>query len=235
MTAPVRDRLAKQQIYLIATPPEGTRTPTAPGGPAWLKQVQRVIRSEVFLIQLRQKGGNTESRRSWLNALRALLPSGGLLIVNDDLDAFRDKDGQPLADGVHIGRGDARTLGQGDLLRGLQKARQELGSEALLGSSTRTLEEVRTAAEGGADHVGFGAIASSPTKSGTLCADPAEFLRCTKAFPTLPIFPIGGLNAGNLHLVADVSVRRAAMGSALLDVDNPEAAAQAAIAWSREG
>jgi thiamine-phosphate pyrophosphorylase len=235
MTATVRDRLAQQRIYLIATPTEAARTPTTPDGVAWLGQIEKVIRSGVLLIQLRQKDGNTESRRAWLNALRPLLSPEGLLIVNDDLDALRDKSGQPLADGVHIGRKDARALGEGDLLRGLQNVRQELGSEALLGSSTRTVEEVRTAVEGGVDHVGFGAIARSPTKAGAIRADLAEFVRCTQAFPALPIFPIGGLNTDNLHLISNVLTRRAAMGSALLDAGDPEAAAQAAITWSRGG
>ena len=234
MTASARDRLMEQRIYLIATPPEDARTPRAPGGSAWLERVETVARTGVLLIQLRQKDGDTESRRSWLGTLRRRLPTSALLIVNDDIDAFRDTDGRPLADGVHVGRGDARELGQGDLVRGLQCARQQLGADALLGSSTRNLEEVRAAAEGSADHVGFGAMADSPTKSGTIRADPAEFRRCARAFPTLPIFPIGGLHAGNLHLVSDVGVRRAALGSALLEAEDPAVAAQAVISWSRE-
>ena len=85
-----------------------------------------------------------------------------------------------------------------------------------------------------ADVTGFGAMADSPTKSGTTRAQPTDLRACAKAFPELPIYPIGGLHMENLQLASVVDLRRAALGSALLDADNPEAVARAAIAWSLE-
>ena len=76
-------------------------------------------------------------------------------------------------------------------------------------------------------------MADSPTKSGTTRAEPAELLACAAAFPALPIFPIGGLHAANLHLIAELPTRRAALGSALLDADDPAASTRAALAWAR--
>lgn len=232
MTASRLDRLLAARIYLIATPPDESRRPGTPAANAWIERVATLARSGVKLIQLRQKTGNTSSRRAWLSALRQQLPADALLIVNDDLAALRDADGGPLADGVHIGRDDARVLGSGDLVRGLRLAREQIGSDMLLGSSTRSRTEIRDALDGGVDHVGFGAMAQSPTKSGTTRADPAELLACEAAFPMLPIFPIGGLHLGNLALLSGLRVRRAATGSALLQAEDPEAAVAALLEWS---
>jgi thiamine-phosphate pyrophosphorylase len=196
-------------------------------------RVEAVVAAGVGLLQLRQKRGVTADRRAWLAEFRQRLPAETLLIVNDDLDAVTDPHGRVLADGVHLGRDDVRTLGQGDLVRGLREARRRIGADALLGSSTRSLTEVRAAVEGGVDHVGFGAMADSPTKSGTTRADPTELRRCAEAFPALPIFPIGGLDPRNLHMVSDAGVRRAALGSALLEAAEPATAANTVLAWSR--
>jgi thiamine monophosphate synthase len=82
--------------------------------------------------------------------------------------------------------------------------------------------------------VGFGAMAASSTKSDTTLADPAELGAWVEQDPTFPVYPIGGLHPGNLHLLdlgADRRVRRLAVSSALLDADDPAAAAHALLEW----
>jgi thiamine-phosphate diphosphorylase len=147
-----------------------------------------------------------------------------LLLVNDDLQALHAADGTLLADGVHLGRQDAAALPGG--LRG---ARARLGTELLLGTSARTLAEVLAAREQGADHAGFGAMASTTTKGDTLRADPAELARCAAALADFPLFPIGGLGLHNLDLVRAAGCRRAAVGSAILQAPDPAAATRALL------
>ncbi|MGQ0552823.1 MAG: thiamine phosphate synthase [Planctomycetota bacterium] len=172
-------------------------------------------------------------RRALLRELRAALPADALLIVNDDLEAVFDEHGRPLADGVHLGREDAAALASLEsggaeveaCRQGLAIARSRLGPELLLGTSTRTLEEVLAAREAGCDYVGFGAMAPTGTKSDTTLASADELRRCLAAVPdaALPIFPIGGLGPHNLDLVLSAGCRRAAIGSAILNAADPSA------------
>lgn len=217
MTANLRQRLGEARLYLIASL-------EAPGASRLLPRIARAARAGVSLVQLRAKVADTAARRRLLVEARALLPRATLLIVNDDLDALRDAEGRPLADGVHLGRQDAARHG------GLAAARAAVGADLLLGTSVATLDELRAALEGGADHAGFGAIAPSATKHDTRAAELSQLAACLRAAPGFPLFPIGGLGPHNLALVTALGCRRAAVGGAILDAPDPAAAARACLA-----
>ena len=227
-------RLAASPLYLVATLPEaGADAPdvAAVALSEALRRIAEAAAAGARLVQLRAKDASTAARRELLAQLRARLPAGALLIVNDDLEAVLDPAGRPLADGVHLGRQDAAALagetaapGPARIAAGLRRARQRLGPDLLLGTSARTQAEVAAAIESGADHVGFGAMADSRSKRDTVRADPAELRRCVAAFPGFPIFPIGGLRPETLDVVRAAGCRRAALGSALLDAPDPAAA-----------
>ncbi|MHC4844682.1 MAG: thiamine phosphate synthase [Planctomycetota bacterium] len=231
MTADRHARLARTRVYLVAS------FPVERAGPA-LAAVAAAARATsgagadvtspgsgrpvVGAVQLRCKDAPTETQRALLLRARQLLPPDTLLLVNDDLDAVFDAIDEPLADGVHLGREDAAAIG-------LAAARERLGPDLLLGTSTRTLAEIDAALAAGADHVGFGAMAPSTTKTNTSPADPAELARCLAAHPDLPIFPIGGLGPDTLHLVTAAGGRRAAIGAAIQDASDPAAASLACL------
>ena len=243
MTASRRERLQREPIYLIATPPEGTSPSSSSAATPWAQRLQTLADLGVGLMQLRCKDGSTDLRRRWLRCLRDALPEQVMLIVNDDLDALWDDDGSPLADGAHLGREDACALaersglphtGADGIAQGLRIARERLGEQLLLGTSTRTAEEIGRARDAGADHAGFGAMAASSTKGDTVLADRAELRLATEADAHFPVFPIGGLHSGNLHLLdlgGGVVVRRMAVGSALLDAEQPGDIARALLEW----
>ena len=90
-------------------------------------------------------------------------------------------------------------------------------------SSARTRDEVSAAREAGASYVGFGAMADSPSKPDTVRADPAELSRCLAAFERFPLFPIGGLRPADLDGLKRAGCRRAALGSSILQADDPAA------------
>jgi thiamine-phosphate pyrophosphorylase len=223
-------RLAASPLYLVATLPEAGASTTS----AWLHRIAEAAAAGAGLVQLRAKDASTAARRELLAQLRSRLPADALLLVNDDLEAVLDTAGRPLADGVHLGREDAAALagdsaapGLACIAEGLRRARQRLGDELLLGTSARTQVEVAAAIEAGADYVGFGAMADSRSKRDTVRADPAELRRCVTAFPAFPIFPIGGLDLRQLDALVALGCRRAAIGSAILDADDPAAVAAA--------
>ncbi len=224
--------LADRRVYLVATTPGGG--PGTAAGRAWRERVATAVAAGIDLVQVRDKRGDTATRRAWLAALRAQVGGGARLVVNDDLDACSDDTGRVLADGLHLGRDDAAALGDGDRALGLRRARERLGADRALGTSTRTLVEVEAAVDAGVDHVGFGAMAASPTKSDTAPADPEELARCARAYPDLPIYPIGGVTPALLPRLAELGVRRVAVGSAVLDAPDPAAAARLFVEWSRE-
>lgn len=248
-TAPDAGRLARLlavRLYLIAS---FDGSPQA----GLLHAIGEAAEAGVGAVQVRLKTGDSAARRALLRSCRACVPARTLLIVNDDLDAVFDAGGTPLADGVHLGRADAARLAAGGVLGGgpgtgpgtgpergperrpgpgpgLTAARARLGPDLLLGTSTRDRVELGAALAAGADHVGFGAVAASTTKSDTSPADPRELRVCMDTFPGVPIFPIGGLGPETLGLVTRVGCRRAAVGSAILQAPDPAAAAAALLA-----
>ncbi|HEX5011731.1 MAG TPA: thiamine phosphate synthase [Planctomycetota bacterium] len=239
MTAPAavlssrRERLAAAPIYLVATfplPDIGETLGRVAAAAAALQADAGAV-----AVQLRLKEAATEARRALLARARSELPSGTLLLVNDDLEAVFGPTGELLADGVHLGREDAAALSPRGVdatartAAGLATARARLGRELLLGTSTRTLAELRTVLAAGADHAGFGAIAASVTKQDTRPAHLVELVRCLEEFPRVPIFPLGGLTPENLGRVAAAGARRAAVGAGILGARDPAAAARACL------
>jgi len=223
MTGQRAPPLESCRLYLIATV-----TAAAPEELArHLGNVESAVAGGADAVQLRLKGATTEERRDWLRLLRARLPRRVPILVNDDLDAVFDVDGGVLADGLHLGREDAaRATATGSISAGLAQARRILGPDRLLGTSTRSLEEIRAALAAGVDHVGFGAMSASVTKADTHPASPTELARCVRELPDVAIFPIGGLGPDNLGPVLAAGCRRAAVGSAVLDSSDPERAAR---------
>ena len=215
--------LAAVRLYLIASAPAADRPPAD-----WLDRVAAGVSGGVQAVQLRLVGGTTAQRRTWLEALRGRLGEGLPLIVNDDLQAAL----AGPADGVHLGREDAAALAPADdpagadpIAAGLARARELLGPERALGSSTREPHEVRRALAAGADHLGFGAMAPTRTKAGTVPADPAVLQALLAADPGLVLFPIGGLDRTTLPPLRALGVTRAAVGAAVLEASDPAAAA----------
>jgi thiamine-phosphate pyrophosphorylase len=232
--------LSRARLYLVATP---NPAHSASQRDEWLSHVVQAAEGGVDVVQLRAKGATTAMRRDALAALRTGLGRDRLLIVNDDLSAVRDVAGGLLADGVHLGREDAAALAgaprpaerAAGIAAGLREARGRLGPSLLLGTSARTLAELRVAVDAGASYVGFGAMARSATKPDSVVADPLELRRCVAAFPGFPIFPIGGLDLRQLDALVALGCRRAAIGSAILDADDPAGVAAACKALLEGG
>ncbi|GJM23514.1 MAG: hypothetical protein DHS20C15_34290 [Planctomycetota bacterium] len=229
LTAP-RSPLQGVSLYLIASLP-GTKLDERA-----LSSLAAAARGGVGAIQLRMKDADTDQRRRALQRARAAIPASVLLLINDDLDAVFDARGRPLADGVHLGRDDAEGLAPAELspdadrrtLRraGLRVARERLGPERALGTSTREAWEVELALEAGADHMGFGAIAPSTSKAHTKPASLDTLQRLLAQHTDVPLFPIGGLTPPRLEQLAELGARRAALGATVLESSDPERAAR---------
>ncbi|QDT57433.1 Thiamine-phosphate synthase [Caulifigura coniformis] len=201
----VGDRLGDARLYLLLTDrlcPNGV-------GPV----AQGSLAGGVDVIQLREKDMNDQRRLTLAKAVREWARSAGkLFIVNDrpDLAALVD------ADGVHLGQDDLPVAA----------ARRIVGSKALIGVSTHSIEQARRAIGEGADYLGVGPVFASTTKEFSDFAG-LEFVRQAASEVRLPWFAIGGISTGNLPQVQEAGATRVAVSSAICGAENPQGAARA--------
>jgi thiamine-phosphate pyrophosphorylase len=163
------------------------------------------------MIQLREK--ELDDRRLLERARevrRWTTRAGVLFILNDRPDLAR----LAGADGVH--------LGQGDLP--VKEARRILGPGALIGVSTRNLEQVRQAIVDGADYIAVGPAFPSTTKPFDEIPG-LEFVRQALGETSLPAFVIGGVNQETIDDAVASGAQRVAVSAAICASDDPRAVA----------
>ncbi|WP_293048328.1 thiamine phosphate synthase [Mycobacterium sp.] len=176
----------------------------------------------VDIIQLRDKGSAGEQRfgpleaRDELAACRILADAarrhGALFAVNDRADIARAAG----ADVLH--------LGQGDLP--LAIARDIVGPQVLLGSSTHSAEQATAAALSEADYFCVGPCWPTPTKPDRE-APGLELVRTAAELGAdKPWFAIGGIDAQRLPEVLDSGARRVVVVRAITAAADPRAAAR---------
>jgi thiamine-phosphate pyrophosphorylase len=105
------------------------------------------------------------------------------------------------ADGVHL-PADGLPVG---------RVRAASGGRLVIGRSTHALDEVRRAADEGADYVVFGPVYDTPSKRGVLAPRGLEAL-AEAAAVGVPLYAIGGIDAGRAAAV----LRQGAQGVAAI-------------------
>ncbi len=175
-----------------------------------------LVRAQVPMLQLRDKNINDATLLERCQLLVQLARDATdqqrpLILVNDRADIAV----AAQADGVH--------LGQTDLP--VKAAREIIGPEKLVGVSTHSLEQARTAVLDGANYLGAGPTFPSPTKH--FAEFPGvEFLQQLAGEIRLPTFAIGGIGLDNLAQVQATGIARVAVGSAITAAANPAATAR---------
>ncbi len=135
--------------------------------------------------------------------------AGALLIVNDRFD-LAELGG---ADGVHLGWDDLAP-------ERLPAATRE---RLLIGLSTHSPEQLRTALARPADYLAFGPVFGTTSKQSRYDArGVVELAACARASDR-PLVAIGGIHAGNLADVRRAGAAAAAVISALADATDPAA------------
>ncbi|WP_144797431.1 thiamine phosphate synthase [Halorubrum depositum] len=178
--------------------------------------VEAALAGGVDAVQLREKDVPDAERYEVGKRLRGLTADAGVpLIVNDRIDVAAAID----ADGVHLGQSDLPVA----------VAREQLGTEAIVGVSASTVEQARTAADAGADYLGVGAVYGTRTKDVPDAKDGigTERVREVAAAVDLPVIGIGGIDADNAGVVAAAGAAGVAVVSAITAAEDPEAATAA--------
>lgn len=200
-------KLSPPILYLITRGAitEAT-TSTAPEFARILKQVTEAVAAGINLIQIREKQATTRVLFELVGEA-ARLTHGSItqLLVNDRADVAAGAG----ADGVHLTNRslDAATI------------RRTFGADFLIGASTHTLHEARTARDRGADFVVFGPVFETESKRAFgLAKGTVELSEVVRELPDLPVLALGGITMSN---AADCLAAGAAGIAGISLFDNP--------------
>lgn len=155
---------------------------------------QICVEQQISMLQVREK---QMEDRELLALCRRLVSitrgSGTKLIVNDRPDiAYLSG-----ADGVHLGQGDIS----------LEDARKIVGEDAIIGLSTHSIKQAKSALALKPDYIGFGPVYKTTTKA---IPDPVvgtELLREVLGFADVPVVAIGGITLENIDTVVGVGAK----------------------------
>lgn len=133
-------------------------------------------------------------------------------VVNDDVLLAKKID----ADGAHIGQGDMP----------LERAREILGENKIIGVSAQNVEQAILAQRRGADYLGVGAIFQTQSK-GDAQSVSIETLRSICEAVEIPVVAIGGINCENVSRLEKSGIAGVSVISAIFAADDIRAAAAA--------
>jgi len=171
-------------------------------------EAARAVAGGAGVVQVRVKDAPAGDILRLARETVALVRGRALVLVNDRADLAL----LAGADGVHVGDEDLP----------VPDARRLLGSELLVGRTTRTLEEARAAIAEGADHVGFGPIFTTATKALAVPPRGVAMLREVCAALGAPVVAIGGIGKDTIGEVAAAGAACAAVVGAIFAGGDPE-------------
>ncbi len=162
------------------------------------------------VVQVRMKAALPGEILEVTRRIAALARGRALVLVNDRADLAL----LAGADGVHVGEEDLP----------VSEARRLLGPDLLVGWTARTLAEAREGIGRGADHVGFGPVFTSRTKSmGVEPVGAAGLAEVVRGLSVLgaPVVAISGIGLENIGEVAAAGAACAAVIEALFGAGDP--------------
>lgn len=181
------------------------------------EMVEACLKSGVRGVQLREKDLPIKELFAMALELRGLTHQhGAKLLINDRVDIALGV----RADGVHLPQ------------EGIPPSavRKLVGPDLLIGASTHSLAEARDAETEGADFVVLGPVFETPSKLRYGPPVGIEALRQVARELSIPVFAIGGIDAGRVPEVLGAGAHGVAVISALLAADDPGTAARALLA-----
>jgi len=153
--------------------------------------VRAMIAGGIRIIQYRAKGPGVSHRRilEECRRIRDLTHEAGVLfIVNDHADIALLAD----ADGVHVGQDDLPVA----------DVRALIGENKLVGLSTHTPEQAKSALDQGADYIGVGPVYATQTKPDACDPVGLNYVSYAAQHIPLPFVAIGGIKTHNIQEVA---------------------------------
>jgi thiamine-phosphate pyrophosphorylase len=166
----------------------------------------------VTVVQLRETDLSSGDLYDLAVTVHAVLRGRALLLVNDRADVALAVG----ADGVHLPE---HTLP-------LQKLRDYVGDACIVGRSVHSVEAAVRAEREGADYVQVGAVYETRSHPGQTPAG-LELVRAVAEAVRVPIVAVGGITPERVAEVIEAGADGIAVIGAILDADDPQAAARA--------
>lgn len=179
----------------------------------WLKPgedlsgpVEELLKAGVTCVQLREKNAADDLFVREAVTLKELCSRYDVPLIINDRPDIALKAG---ADGVHVGLSDLS----------IEKARQMLGEDSIIGGSAHNVAEALAAQAAGADYIGCGAVFGSTTKQDVTTLS-LEELKAICGAVDIPVVAIGGIHTGNFHLLSGTGISGIAVISALFGAED---------------
>ena len=178
----------------------------------FLFRVEQALKGGVTFLQLREKNKSTREYLELAEQVHAITKRYHVpLIIDDRVDVALAID----AEGVHVGASDMP----------IAIARKLMGKDKIVGATAKTVPWAKDAYEQGADYLGVGAIYPTTTKVQTVLTSTDTLRDICNAVP-IPVNAIGGLNRGNIDVLAGIPIAGICVVSAIMKAEDPRTAAE---------
>lgn len=172
-----------------------------------IEVVKQLLDAGIRIIQYREKNKSSNSMLKDCIAIKKLTEeANACFIVNDYVDIAVLCN----ADGVH--------LGQDDLP--IDKVRELIGKEKIIGLSTHNPQQAQKAIEMGADYIGVGPLYPTKTKKDVCEPVTISYLDWVVSHIAIPFVAIGGIKQHNIQEVIQHGAKCCALVSEILSAPN---------------
>ncbi|MCR4823422.1 MAG: thiamine phosphate synthase [Treponema sp.] len=186
----------------------------------FLSRVEKALSGGATIIQLREKNRTSREYIHLAEKVHEISRSFNVpLVIDDRLDvALAVK-----SEGVHLGQSDMP----------IDRAREILGNDFIIGATTKTVDQAKEAWKNGADYCGVGAIYPTTTKVKTVLTSTQTLSEICQAVP-IPVNAIGGLNKNNLSVLEGIKISGICVVSAIMHAEDPKKEAEILLKLSKE-
>ena len=173
--------------------------------------VTACVRGGVDVVQLRDKVHDDATLLDAATRLATLCRTLGVpFVVNDRCDLAL----LAGADGVHVGQDDV----------GVERCRELLGDEAIVGLSTHDERQLARAVLQPVTYLSAGPVEATPTKPGRPGTG-LDYVAAAVTASPVPVFVTGGVSVATLPALTGAGVRHVVVVRALTESPDPERAA----------
>lgn len=169
---------------------------------AAVQVTRQLVQGGVDILQIRAKRWTPDQVQALAEQILPVTRGVQVPLVINDYPEVAAKVG---AEGVHVGQDDDAVA----------RARDVVGGSCFVGKSTHSLAQAEAAVAEGADYIGFGPLYATGTKPDYTPIGLSD-IREVHQKVSLPIFCIGGVNAGRLNEIVTAGARRVVVVSAFL-------------------
>lgn len=187
-----------------------------------IEVVREMIEAGIKIIQYREKEKKALYKYEECLQIREMTGEAGVtFIINDDIDlAMLVK-----ADGVHIGQEDLP----------IEKVRELVGKEMIIGLSTHSPRQAREAVARGADYIGVGPIFRTFTKKDVCEPVGLEYVDYVVNNLNIPFVAIGGIKEDNIREVSARGAKCICLVTEILEAEDIKGKIQALRRKMKEG